>query len=104
MRITNQSSDNPSVAHMPCLIRKMVARPYRSSAIGADALYTITTLRHTSSSVAGNKIRSLLSLRAMAYKVEFGFSRNIPRNRQYDRVERSAVISRPRAEAPEIGR
>ncbi len=50
---------------MICFVRNRYGLPVRSIATTADALYTMTMLRLTSRSVAMNRTRSDLSLRAI---------------------------------------
>ena len=56
---------SPSAAHIACFIRKKYGWLNRFMASTADALYTITTLAHTSSSVARNSTLSDFSFRAI---------------------------------------
>jgi hypothetical protein len=60
----------------------------------------MTTLNATSSRVAMNITLSDFSFLAILPKDPGSSSRNYPRQRMYDRRERSTVISRARAEAP----
>ena len=55
----------PSIVHNTCFVRKKYGCWKRSSATTADALYTITTLAHTSSSVAVKRTLSDFSLLAI---------------------------------------
>src|SRR3989442_13249049 len=67
MRVTRPSMPSPSTAHMACLTRNIDGLPYRSRVTTAEALYTITMLRHTSSSVARNNTLSDLSFLAILF-------------------------------------
>ena len=51
----------------PCFTRNRYGLPKRNSAIAAEALYTITTLASTSSSVARNRTLSDFSFRAILH-------------------------------------
>src|SRR5262245_61788451 len=55
----------PRAAHIACFVRKKYGWLKRFIASTADALYTITTLEQTSSSVARNRTLSDLSFRAI---------------------------------------
>src|SRR5712691_10403902 len=72
MRVTRPSMPSPSTAHMACLTRNIDGLPYRSRVTTAEALYTITMLRHTSSSVARNNTLSDLSFLAILFYVVAG--------------------------------
>src|SRR2546427_7922126 len=67
MRVTRPSMPSPSTAHMACWPRTIDGLPYRSRVTTAEALYTITMLRHTSSSVARNNTLSDLSFLAILF-------------------------------------
>src|SRR2546426_6224817 len=67
MRVPRPSMQCPSTAHMACLTRNIDGLPYRSRVTTAEALYTITMLRHTSSSVARNNTLSDLSFLAILF-------------------------------------
>src|SRR5215217_5742133 len=63
--MTMATAARPSAAHIDCLIRNRYGLWFRSCAIMADALYTMTTLANTSSSVAKNSTLSDFSLSAI---------------------------------------
>src|SRR3954471_10595018 len=67
--MTMATAARPSAAHMDCLIRNRYALWFRSWAIMADALYTITMLANTRSSVAKNSTLSDFSFRAIVTRL-----------------------------------